>query len=53
MRVSNIQNYNSKPSFGTFFGVELAQRVMLAGEKGMLNSEHAANIERIKKDVSR
>ena len=50
MRVNNIQNYNNNPSFGTIFGVGLANRLMQVDERKMLNPEHIANIEKIKND---
>ena len=50
MQINGVQNYNT--SFGTYYGADLANRIIMLQNKGLVSAEHLRNFEKIKNDGS-
>lgn len=50
MQINKVQNYNT--SFGTYYGADLANRIIMLQNKGLVSAEHLRNFEKIKNDGS-
>ena len=48
MQINKVQNYNT--SFGTYYGADLANRIIMLQNKGLVSAEHLRNFEKIKND---
>lgn len=50
MQVQKLDSQKYTPSFGTYLGLELQEKVILAKNRGMFSKKQLANLEKIEDD---
>lgn len=50
MKIQNIQNSNNRMTFGTYLGINMQEKVLLAKQRGLFSKEQLANLEKIEED---
>ena len=50
MNIQKIQNTQHKPSFGTYLGINMQEKVMLAKQRNAFSKEQLTNLEKIEED---
>ena len=51
MKIQNIQNSNNRMTFGTYLGINMQEKVLLAKQRGLFSKEQLANLEKIEGDA--
>lgn len=50
MKIQNTQNCKYTPSFGTYLGINMQEKILLAKQRNLFSQEQLANLNKIEND---